>query len=118
MAPRTSHWPDLRALALGWKGAEQGSGSVSVSELEKIVSLMNMEMTPTEVQALVAEADSDGSGEVDFEEVRSAALARLVGCAAARLAATDPSPPGLSGLTGPSGFTVTVAIVRCSLLRC
>ena len=53
------------------------SGSVSVSELAKIVALMKLEISPSEVKALVAEADVDGSGEISFEEVRQPApLAR------------------------------------------
>ena len=48
-----------------------GSGSVDVSELTKIVTLMKLEMSPAEVKALVAEADEDGSGEISFDEVRA-----------------------------------------------
>ena len=48
-----------------------GSGTVSVSELGKITSLMKLKLSPAELKKLVVEADADGSGEVSFDEFAS-----------------------------------------------
>ena len=45
-----------------------GSGSVSTEELAAIVAAADLDLSPSEVQRIVTAADSDRSGEVDFEE--------------------------------------------------
>ena len=44
------------------------SGTVSVSELGKITTLMKLSLSPAELSKLVADADTDGSGDVSFDE--------------------------------------------------
>lgn len=45
------------------------SGSISTSEMGQIVKAVGIEMSEAELASMMKEADPDGSGEVDFEEV-------------------------------------------------
>jgi len=47
---------------------EDQSGTVSVAEMGKMVKLLKLQMTAEQIQTMVAEADADGSGEVEFDE--------------------------------------------------
>ena len=47
---------------------EDGSGTVSTAEMNKIVKQLKLQMTPKQLAAMMKEADPDGSGEIDFEE--------------------------------------------------
>ena len=47
---------------------EDQSGTVSVAEMGKMVKLLKLQLTVEQIQAMVAEADADGSGEVEFDE--------------------------------------------------
>ena len=47
---------------------EDRSGSVSTAEMGKIFKAMKVATTPEQMKNMMAEADPDGSGEVDFEE--------------------------------------------------
>jgi len=49
-----------------------GSGSVSTSEMTKMLKMLKVEKSPAEVGQMMKDADPDGSGEVDFEEFVSA----------------------------------------------
>mmetsp|Transcript_1932 Transcript_1932/g.2163 ORF Transcript_1932/g.2163 Transcript_1932/m.2163 type:complete len:156 (-) Transcript_1932:104-571(-) len=44
------------------------SGNISASEVKELMGLLGMHPTQEEVEAMVAEIDIDGNGEVDFEE--------------------------------------------------
>lgn len=44
------------------------SGTISSTEMAKVVKLCGMRKTPAELSVLMAEADPDNSGEIDFEE--------------------------------------------------
>ena len=44
------------------------SGSVSTSEMGKMLSQIGMHKSPEELKQLMVEADPDGSGEIDFNE--------------------------------------------------
>ena len=48
---------------------EDGSGSVSTDEVGKMAKSLNMEMSPGQLEELMIEADPDGSGEIEFEEL-------------------------------------------------
>ncbi|KAK3253138.1 hypothetical protein CYMTET_37595 [Cymbomonas tetramitiformis] len=43
-------------------------GTISASEVKELMGLLGMHPTQEEVEAMVAEIDIDGNGEVDFEE--------------------------------------------------
>jgi len=45
-----------------------GSGGLSISELEQALTSLEVEATHDEIQAMFAQADWDGSGSIDFEE--------------------------------------------------
>ena len=45
-----------------------GSGAVSVEEMAAMVKRLNLKLTPAQVKKLVADADPNGSGEIDFKE--------------------------------------------------
>jgi hypothetical protein len=44
------------------------SGSISTIEMTGILMQLKIKMTPAQINAMMREADPDGSGEVDFEE--------------------------------------------------
>ena len=48
-----------------------GSGTISSSEMAKVLKLCGIQKSPKELKALMIEADPDGSGEIDFEEFAS-----------------------------------------------
>lgn len=45
-----------------------GSGTISTSEMGTIVTAAKIEMSDAQLQAIMKEADPDGSGEIDFDE--------------------------------------------------
>ena len=45
-----------------------GSGLISMDELESILKLAKIDQDPTKLARMMREADTDGSGEIDFEE--------------------------------------------------
>ena len=47
---------------------EDGSGSIGAAELQRLLKLLRLPTTQTEVLLMIAEVDKDGNGEVDFEE--------------------------------------------------
>ena len=49
-----------------------GSGAVSVEEMAAMVKRLNLKLTPAQVKKLVADADPNGSGEIDFKEFTEA----------------------------------------------
>lgn len=71
------------------------SGSISITELGAVAKAMKLEMSHSELAKLMAEADTDGSGEISFDEVRPT-RAMLPSCAAplprSGLAAARTSP--------------------------
>ncbi len=48
---------------------EDGSGSIDASEMGGAFKLLNIKMHPREIEALLAEVDPTGAGELDFLEV-------------------------------------------------
>ena len=48
---------------------EDGSGSVSTEEVGRMAESLKIEMSSEELQALMLEADPDGSGEIEFDEL-------------------------------------------------
>ena len=54
-----------------------GSGTISAKELLHAMNdILGENMTMAEIQAMIKEADSDGSGEIDFDEFKTI-MARL-----------------------------------------
>lgn len=49
---------------------------MSIEELGRLVKALKMEVTPDQLKTLMREADPDGSGDIDFEEVSAAAATR------------------------------------------
>mmetsp|Transcript_1734 Transcript_1734/g.3604 ORF Transcript_1734/g.3604 Transcript_1734/m.3604 type:complete len:158 (-) Transcript_1734:213-686(-) len=47
---------------------KDGGGSISSNEVKELMNLLGMTPTLEEVKTMVAEIDTDGNGEVDFEE--------------------------------------------------
>lgn len=47
---------------------KDGNGYVSVSELRHVMSRLGVEFTSEELQEMVAEADVDGDGQVNYHE--------------------------------------------------
>ena len=50
--------------------AQDGSGSFSVRELQQLIRTMGQRMSDTEVLELAKHVDSDGSGEIDLDELK------------------------------------------------
>jgi Flp pilus assembly protein TadG len=66
---------------------EDGSGFVSTSEVSRMVKMLKLGLTRSQVKEMVAAADLDMSGQMKFEEFRQR---QQLGCeAASLLAATD-----------------------------
>ena len=53
------------------------SGAVSIGEMTKMAKAIGVQLTPAQLKQMMAEADPNGSGEVDFEEVSSLCTARV-----------------------------------------
>ncbi|XP_060552106.1 calmodulin-beta-like [Ruditapes philippinarum] len=47
---------------------KDGSGTISADELRQVMLNMGEKMTPEEVNDMIREADSDGNGEIDYNE--------------------------------------------------
>lgn len=47
-----------------------GSGTVDVHELKKVVQAMKMEISDSQAEAMMKHADTNGTGELEFDEVR------------------------------------------------
>jgi calmodulin len=47
---------------------EDGGGSIATSELKNVLEKCGMPVTDAQVKDMVAEFDTDGSGDLDFEE--------------------------------------------------
>ena len=47
---------------------EDASGAISTIEMTRIVKALKLQMSAERIRAMMADADPDGSGEVDFEE--------------------------------------------------
>ena len=45
-----------------------GGGSISSEELGELMDTLGIDASPEEVQAMIAEIDEDGNGDIDFEE--------------------------------------------------
>ena len=54
-----------------------GDKTISVTELTKIMQTLGQNPTEEEVKKMVEEADSDGSGEIDFREFCTLLAKRL-----------------------------------------
>lgn len=52
-----------------------GSGKISSDELKIVMKKLGEELTDFQIQEMIKEADSDGDGEIDFEE-----FVRMVTC--------------------------------------
>ena len=48
-----------------------GSGSISRSELKKLMKNLGQTLSDAELDAMMDEVDTDGNGEIDFEEFKS-----------------------------------------------
>ena len=62
---------ELRARLLPIFNAfdRDGSGAISSEEMANVVSNLKIEMGPEQLAAMMADADPDGSGEVEFDEL-------------------------------------------------
>lgn len=47
---------------------EDGGGTITRDEIKKIIDLIGEDMTESEIEELVREADIDGDGEIDYKE--------------------------------------------------
>ena len=47
---------------------QDGNGSISASELKIVLDRIGIQMTDTEIANTIREADTDGNGEVDYNE--------------------------------------------------
>ena len=43
-------------------------GTLSIDEVKQLMELLGMKIRQDELEQMIAEIDSDGSGQVDFEE--------------------------------------------------
>mmetsp|Transcript_8162 Transcript_8162/g.14238 ORF Transcript_8162/g.14238 Transcript_8162/m.14238 type:complete len:152 (+) Transcript_8162:182-637(+) len=48
-----------------------GSGSISRSELKKLMKNLGQSLSDAELDAMMDEVDTDGNGEIDFEEFKT-----------------------------------------------
>jgi calmodulin len=48
-----------------------GSGSISKSEVKKLLKQLGQNLSDAELDAMMDEVDTDGNGEIDFEEFKS-----------------------------------------------
>uniref|UniRef100_A0A7S2N782 EF-hand domain-containing protein n=1 Tax=Haptolina brevifila TaxID=156173 RepID=A0A7S2N782_9EUKA len=58
---------------------KDGSGSVSVEEVDQMAQKLKIEIKPAELRRLVTEADADGSGELEFEEIVAVLKKQMAG---------------------------------------
>jgi len=56
-----------------------GSGAVSKAEMQLMVAELKLEVTDEQLTAIMADADPDGSGEIDFDEFVTALRAQMQG---------------------------------------
>ena len=47
---------------------DSGGGSISKNELGELLETLGVKASPEELDAMLREVDTDGSGEIDFEE--------------------------------------------------
>lgn len=47
---------------------KDGGGSISKAELSELLDTLGIDATPEEVDLMISEIDSDGNGDIDFEE--------------------------------------------------
>ena len=47
-----------------------GDGSISAAEIHEVMVKFGQNLTKEEIEMMIAEADEDGSGTVDFEEFK------------------------------------------------
>lgn len=45
-----------------------GSGTISVDELEQLLEGVGMKLRPDDIQTMIRDLDKDGNGDIDFEE--------------------------------------------------
>mmetsp|Transcript_8435 Transcript_8435/g.17408 ORF Transcript_8435/g.17408 Transcript_8435/m.17408 type:complete len:151 (+) Transcript_8435:119-571(+) len=50
---------------------EDGNGTISRSELKKLMKNLGQALSDAELDAMMDEVDTDGNGEIDFEEFKS-----------------------------------------------
>ena len=50
---------------------EDHGGSISKDELRKLMETLRLKPTEEELQAMMKEVDADGSGDIDFNGIRS-----------------------------------------------
>ena len=72
MSATTSNADDMRTKlrAIFDKFDTNHSDTISTAELKQVIAATKIKVSPAEVQRMIGEADSDGSGEIEFEEVR------------------------------------------------
>ena len=56
-----------------------GSGAVSIDEMTAMVQSLKLDMKPAELKQLIAEADPDNSGQIEYEEFVSVLRNQLAG---------------------------------------
>ena len=56
-----------------------GSGAISKAEMQLMVAELKLEVTDEQLTAIMADADPDGSGEIDFDEFVTALRAQMQG---------------------------------------
>lgn len=47
---------------------KDGGGTISKAELSELLDTLGIDATPEEVDLMISEIDSDGTGDIDFEE--------------------------------------------------
>lgn len=55
-----------------------GSGSISRSELKKLMKNLGQTLSDAELDAMMDEVDTDGNGEIDFHEFKSMMVSRTL----------------------------------------
>jgi hypothetical protein len=56
---------------------EDNSGTIESSELQNVMRELGQDMSPDELAAMIKEIDTDGSGEIDFEEFMQAVTGKM-----------------------------------------
>ena len=72
MMPTKNDADDMRVKlrAIFDKFDTNHSDTISATELKQVIAATKIKVPPAEIRRMIGEADSDGSGEIEFEEVR------------------------------------------------
>lgn len=70
---------------------KDGNGFISAAELRTIMRSLGEKLSPEEIEEVIAEADEDGDGEINYKEFAKMMMGRTTASAEPALHPTDPT---------------------------